>query len=66
MNEFLVNNCETVASFIIDVLGLDCEITYIDDDDETSSSGSVVVFDAIHEEHELIREFITDSGYWSE
>jgi hypothetical protein len=64
VDEFLVTDCKKVAKFIDDKIGIDYEITYEDNTNETG--GSVVVFDIEYDEYQRIRKYISTHGLWSE
>ena len=62
-HEFLVINPQKVGRFIENKIGVDFEITLIDGN---ISKGSIVVFDLLAKEHELIRKFISKNNLWIE
>ena len=61
--EYMVNDCMAVEDYIYDEIGIECETTL---DDLDGKLGSVIVFEIYPEEHDRVRRFITDNGYWSQ
>ncbi len=61
--EYLVNDIDKVAAYIDQNIGIDYEVTR---DDNNRSKGSIVVFEIEYDEHEDLRQYITDGDMWSE
>ncbi|WP_457748754.1 hypothetical protein [Sulfurimonas sp.] len=61
--EYLINGIDEVKAYIDKNIGIYYEITRDNDDRQ---KGSIVVFEIEYEEHEDLRQYITDGDLWLE
>ena len=61
--EYLIDGIDEVKAYIDKNIGIDYEITR---DDGDRQKGSIVVFEIEFDEHEELREYITDGDLWLE
>ena len=59
--EYVVTDIPKVRQYIDRHIGVDYEITT---DEVDILEGSIVVFELLHSEHKLIRDFISQNNLW--
>ncbi len=59
--EYLVDGLDQVIAYIDKNIGIDFEVTRDSDDRQ---KGSIVVFEIEDDEHEDLRQYITDGDMW--